>query len=301
MPYTGGDVYLAQDFQHMADQYNLRLLCEHLFDYSKRLTFIAFCLRILVFLVGAIFVLFSLSFPALPFYIALLSLISELLQWRSEILKGTSEGVLRSLEFRDSLGWAISSSTVSDILTTVPARIKAAIKNKQTQKKYFSSTQQNQFLMALENLQESAWHSKHLANRMGQIYLIISTVIVFLSIVALLWSIETIRSFLVPQNISRVVTATIMLIFSLRFVRLTVDYYNFSRRSQQIESRAEQLVETPKLSEMHVVRLFHEYQLLRATSPLIPTWIWRSMNSELNMLWKNYRVSSQSEQKPMEY
>jgi hypothetical protein len=295
----GGGVFSVQDFLPMAEQYNLRLLCEHLFDYSKRLAFIAFLFRILVFLVGAIFVLFALSFPALPFFIALLSLLAELLQWRSDTIKGTSESILRNLEFRDSLGWAISSSMLSDILATISIRIRAAIKNKQPQKQYFSSTQQNQLLMALENLQESAWHSKHLANRMGQIYFVISTIIVFLSIVALLWSIETIRSFVMLQNISRVVTATIMLIFSLRFVRLTADYYSFSRRSQQVESTAEQLVETSNLVEIQVVRLFHEYQLLRASSPLIPTWVWRSMNSELNTLWKNYRVSSQSRQKPM--
>jgi hypothetical protein len=275
----------------MVEQYDLHLLSENLFDYAKRLAFYGLTLRLLTFLVGAVIVIVAIDFPPLPFVIALLSLLAEIFQWRSDVIKGLSEGILRNLEFQDSFGWKISNSMISDILATVPSSVKSASKNKQTEKTYFASKQENQLMMALENLQESAWWSKHLANRMGQIYLAISVVVVFLSFVVLLISVETIQSFVVLQSIGRVVTSTVMLIFSLRFVRLTADYYSFSRRSHQIEEKAEQLAAALKPGEMQVVRLFHEYQLARGSSPLIPTWVWKSMNAELNTLWKTYRAS----------
>jgi len=278
----------------MAEQYNLRLLCQNLFDYSKRLASFAFVLRMLSFIMGATFILLSINFPQLPLVIALFSLVAEIVQWRSEAVKGSSEGLLRNLEFQESLGWPISNSTISDTLATIPSSVKKTIKNKQLEKQYFSSQQEKPLIKSLENLQESAWWSKHLSNRMGHIALAATAIIVLISIVVLLVSIETVQSFVVLQNISRVVTSAIMLIFSLKFVRTTADYYNFGKKAEHVESSAEHLSKTKKLNEMQVVRLFHEYQLSRATSPLIPTWLWKSMNEELNVLWTTYRTTSGS-------
>lgn len=276
----------------MVEQYNIRLLCQNLFEYSKRLAFFVLTLRILAFLIGATLILLSLNFAQLPFLIALLTLFAEMIQWRSEVIKNTGESLLRNLELQESLGWPISNSMISDTLAIIPTWMKKKIRNKHPEQEYFASRQQKPVIKALENLQESSWWSKHLANRMGYIYLAVTIFIVFISIVTLLVSIETITSFMVLQNISRIVASTIMLIFSLKFIRLTVDYFTFSKRSQQIESKAEQLTRIKKLNELVVVSLFHEYQLVRATSPLLPTWLWKYMNPELNALWNAYRSTT---------
>ncbi len=278
----------------MAEQYNLRLLCQNLFDHSKRLAFFALTLRVLLFAIGSIFVLFAFNFPQLPLLIALFSLVAEIFQWSSDAAKSSSESLMRNLEFQESFGWPISNSMLSDVLATIPGWIKKTIKDKKPEKEYFTSQQEKPLLKALENLQESAWWSKHLANRMGQIYLGATVIIVLASFAVLLVSVETVQSFTVLQNISRVVTSTIMLLFSLKFIRLTADYNNFGKKAEQIESRAEHLSKIKKLKEIQVIRLFHEYQLSRAASPLIPTWLWKYMNAELNALWITYRTTSVS-------
>lgn len=292
MPFIGGAVFLVQGFLPMADQYNLRLLCQNLFDHSKRLAFFALMLRMLSFATGSTFVLLALNFPQLPLVIALISLVAEIIQWRSDAVKNSSESLLRNLEFQESLGWPISNSMLSDTLATIPGWIKKTIKDKKPEKEYFASQHEKPLLKALENLQESAWWSKHLASRVGFIYLVVTAVIVLVSFAILFVSIETVHSFALLQNIARVVTSTIMLLFSLKFIRLTADYFNFSKKAEQIESRTEHLFKTKKLNEMQVVRLFYEYQLSRAYSPLIPTWVWKSMNAELNELWIAYRATT---------
>lgn len=280
----------------MAEKYNPRLLCQILFDHSKRLAVIASLLKLGALAIGATLVLLAATFEMLPLIIAAISISSELFQWRSDHIKGIAEMILRKLDAYESFGWQIDTAEMSDVLARIPRGIKKAISEKEPSYQYFASHEVEGSQKALENVRESAWWSKHLAERTGQLYLVITVIIVLASVFVLAVSIETIRNFPVLVNISRVVTSVIVLLFSLRLIRLTYDYYNFSKKAQVVETSAEELLQR-KADRIHAIKLMYEYQLARAAAPLIPTWIWKFMNAELNELWNLYKTRTTGREK----
>ena len=78
----------------MAEKFNVRLLDQTLFNYSKWVTGISFAVRIFSYFVGIVVLLFALPFQLLPFLIALSSILADLLQWRSDHIKSVAESLL---------------------------------------------------------------------------------------------------------------------------------------------------------------------------------------------------------------
>lgn len=286
---------MAQTFLTMADskdrpRHNLRLLSRTLFELSKTWWTMALLLRLGVFIVGVIVVLFGLIPLLAPFLIAILSIVAEIFLWQSNRVKDTAETLLRKLDLQDSFGWTISNAELSDLLVRTAHGIRKQVSvNSDLEDGYFASTESVGPRRALETIQESAWYSKHLAQRTGYIYFWITCVAVAISVVVLIVSIETIRNFDVLSNIGRVVTSAILLIFSLGLIRSIEGYYSFSRKSEFIEESTKSLLHSGDDDPIQAIKLVYEYQLARASAPLIPTWVWNMMRDTLNDLWKEYR------------
>jgi uncharacterized membrane protein len=280
----------------MAEKYNPRLLCQTLFDHSKQLAVIALLFKLGAFAFGALMVLLAATFELLPLVIAAILILAELFQWRSDHIRGVAETILRKLDAYQSFGWQIDTAEMSDVLARTPFSIKKAISGKEPSYEYFSTKEVESPKKALENVRESAWWSKHLAERTGHFYLAVTLILVLGSFLILIVSIETIRNFTVLVNVARVATSVIMLLFSMRLIRLTFDYYNFSRKAHIVENRAEDFLQR-KADKVHAIKLMYDYQLARAASPLIPTWIWKSMSTELNELWNLYRQRTNGSEK----
>jgi hypothetical protein len=274
-------------------QYDPRVLDRALFELSKKWWLLALLCKLVVFVVSVVVILAGVIPQIAPFVTVVLSIAAELLLWQSNRTKGTAEALLRKLDSYDSFGWPISGAEMSDLLATVPSGVKARLSN-QVNGKYFASGEDPGPIRAVEDVQESAWWSKHLAARCSRICLWTTCIAVSTSIVLIVVSIETIRDFDVLSSIGRVVTSTIALIFSLGLFRLTVGYYDFSRKSARVERETDQLLRHTGLDSIQAVKLAYEYQLARASAPLIPTWIYDSMRSEFNELWARYRRRSSS-------
>ena len=110
------------------------------------------------------------------------------------------------------------------------------------------------------------------------------------SIVLLIVSLNTIANVQVLNQVGRVVTSVILLIFSLGLFRFTLGYYSFARSSERTEEAAKALVAHPPLEHVEVLKLWQDYQLARASAPIIPTWIWKRREEKLNKLWTTYRA-----------
>ena len=111
----------------------------------------------------------------------------------------------------------------------------------------------------------------------------LSSVIVLLVGIAALENRETLTS------VGRIVTAALMLVLSLGLVRLTLAYYQLSKKAEHTEREAgRQLGANP--NELEVVKTWHDYQVSRAGAPLLPTTLWRAMRPALNEAWKLYRI-----------
>lgn len=267
-----------------------RKLCSAYFKMAKRLWGAALLCKLTIILTGALVVWFSVFAKAAPFVAFLLAIFAEWLAWRSDKTKGVAESLLRKLDFRDALGWEISKAEVSDILARTSAKIRSSIPPDDGQGNYFASRDAEGTTRALKNIQESAWWSKHLAEKMGQ-YALALTIITFVgSLFVLVVSISTAVNSEVLSSIGRVITSVLMLVLSLGLIRLTLGYYAFSRKAQRAEERAGECLKYG-CGNLDAVKLYNEYHLDRASAPLIPDWAWKLNQEYLNELWSDYRTS----------
>jgi len=269
----------------MAEKFNIRLLDQTLFDDAKRISSFSLILRGLSFAIGVGVLLFSISFEKLPFVVAIISILAELLQWRSDHVKKIAESLLRKLEYQDGMGWHISKIEISDLLARSPIYIRNSITYRNPTYKYYESTEEIGIKRLLENLVESSWWSKHLSETAGHFFTLITTLIIFGSVTVLIISIESIQNFSVLTNISRIITSTLLLLFSLRLIRQSSDFYSFSRLAAISENKATELLQSENFDKDRSIKVLIDYQFARGGSPIIPTWIWKMRRSVLNELW----------------
>lgn len=273
----------------------LRQLSISFFELAKQWWNASLWFKILTVILSLIVILFGQIPQLAPFIAAILSITSELLAWRSDKIKRTADSLLGKLDLADSFGWELSGKEVSDLLVQTPKSIKSNLNSHELQSTYFASRETIGAQRAIENIQESAWWSKHLARRVGLVYLIVASIIVFISIALLIISIETIKDFNQLSNMGRAITSVIVFIFSVGFFRIAENYYDFSQNAERAEVCALHLLSS-KVDEAHAIKLVYEYQLIRSATPLLPTWIWKLMQKELNLLWKDYRQNNEGEE-----
>ena len=109
------------------------------------------------------------------------------------------------------------------------------------------------------------------------------------SIGALIFSIETVHDFSMLPNIARVVTSTLMLVFSLDLLRISLSYQKYSRKAATIERQAERLLRDGTVDVIQAIKLMQDYHLAHAEAPMNPHWMWSSMRDDLDELWQAYR------------
>lgn len=268
---------------------NPRALCQVYFTLAKRWARFSFICKLVGFLVGVLTVMIPLVPTYAPVLVFVLAVLADWLAWRSDAYKGIAEALLRKLDGHDSFGWALSKAELSDLLMRSPLGADKLVVAKGLSGEYFASKEPPGTKRALENLQESAWWSKHLSERMSSYYLVGTCLLVGIAILVLLISVQTIDNTQTLSSLGRVVTSALTLVFSLNLFRSVLGYQSFSTKAGQIEKTTESLLANSGVQESEAIKLMSEYQLIRASAPLIPTWLWNRMENELNATWKQYR------------
>jgi hypothetical protein len=292
--FTGGNVFLVLGFLPMANQasnlrYDPRTLCQAYFELAKRWMIAAISLKILIFLFGILTIFLPIIPGYAPVIITIFSIASDLFTWRSDMIRGTADALLRKLDYWDSFGWAISRAEMSDILMRSPTKLYKIAPTEIVGEEYFASKEREGAKRAMENIQESAWWSKHLSERMGQYCFAVTGTLIAVLLGVLLVSVQTVTGSHTLANIGRVVTSALMLVFSLELFRFVVSYYGFSRKAAQIEEKIENLIKLQTLDDIAAIKIVQEYHIARASAPLIPSWVWKQMRNDLNEMWKKYR------------
>lgn len=265
-----------------------RKLLDALFARTKNWWGAALLCKLGLVLLGALNVFL---FPNVRYGSVMITLVyvtSELCQWRSDVFKGSAQSLQRKVDFRNSFGWEISGAEMSDLLMDTPAKIRRKIPPLSTKDEYFASQEPPGATRAIENLQESAWWSKYIAKRMGHLCLGATIMLVALSVITLVVSIDAVASRDVLSSIGRVVTSVLMLIFSVGLIRLAIGYYGFSGKAAQSVERTAILFNSG-CDQVEAIKAWHEYQTARAAAPLLPSWLWKLMNKDLNLMWGDYR------------
>jgi hypothetical protein len=252
----------------------------------KRWLAVALSLKGLLFAGGTLTVLSSVDSLIAPLVIAALAAASELAMWRSDFVKGVAEAVQRKLDFENSFGWHITNADLRDVLARYATDLQAL--QEESTSNYFASQEPPGPQRALQNLQESAWWSKHLTESMWKVCLIGICVLVVLCLGLLLTSIQAISDQAVRVSIAKVITSGILLLFSLNLLRSMVGYFTFSKKAEKTEDAASKLLETGSARDIDPIKIWQEYQLARASAPLLPTWMWKLRQRRLNQLWQHY-------------
>lgn len=270
--------------------HNASLLRNKLFAACKTWLAVSLATKALVFVVGAVSVSFSLYTEKVPFVVGTLMAAAELAMWRSDKIKGIAESLHRKLDLENSFGWTITNAEISDILARTSFNLDHLSQDKQTGSNFFASGDGAGPKRAIANLQESAWWSKHLAESMWIVCLLTMVVLVICSVAMLIASLDTVSNATTRHQIGRIVTSVILLIFSLGIFRYALGYYSFARSAERTEESTKALAARTTIESMDALKLWQDYQLSRATAPILPTWIWKMRQRKLNSLWTAYRL-----------
>lgn len=214
----------------------------------------------------------------------LLGALSAYFGWQSDAMREKAELTLRKFEMYDGLGWGISRREINNLLASAPKSVVAAVESPEV-KTFYASTTGKGPTRLLENLEESAWWSKHQANEMARWVGLLSALIAILGLVILGVAFQTGVGQTAVDSIAQVAISIVMFMFSGGYVRLAFDYRGFALAAKEVEMKAEQLRKSPPIEETEAIKLKQDYQLARSGAPLLPEWNYNRMKNRLNALW----------------
>ena len=264
---------------------DLRAINRHHFSRAKTLWTASNVLKFSVFAVGVVAVFSPQRSGSIPYIVFVLAVTSELVQWRSDIAKSRSEALLRKLDYCRSFGGEISEADKRDIASYVPKPAREKFRREAAVDTYFESREPPGARKAAENLAESAWYSRELAGQMVTFSIIVIVLVFLTAVGALIFASNNIPSSATLSGLSRVVTAWLLLIFSLGLFRNAWGYYKFKERADKSYGMGRHLL-TGEVTTEDALTQWHEYQVGRASSPLIPDWLWNRKQDGLNDAWQ---------------
>lgn len=253
------------------------------FEVAKRRWAFALALKLAMFAIGLWFSLGD-GWSYSPLVLLGLALASEFLQLASDQAKGQAEAVLRMLDRCRSFGYQISEADLRDLALAASKRQRTALRSKSRGDVYFSTTEGAGPRAAICNLQESAWYTRHLAERMWMGFFVAIVACIASAVGGLL---VVTRATLTPvgrDQISRAATAWLLLLVSLNMIKSVIGYWKMARRCERTEQACAHLL-AGDVSEVDALRQWHEYQIARAAAPLMPDWIWGAMSDDLARGW----------------
>lgn len=269
-------------------------LREALFERAKAWWVGTLVARVVSFVLSGALVL-SGAIPQLaPYLIAALALLAEGLQWRSDVIKGSAESLKRKLEYHNAFGWAITGYEMAQYLLQVPRKSIQRLPREGEGEPYFASTQGIGPTRALENVRESAWWSKNQAERLGHICFGITALAFLVALAILLFAVQAVDDPSARSGIGRIVTATITFVVSFGLIRLALGYAGFAKAAARVVESAEQALGAGGGEMIQAIKLLHDYQLARASAPLLPTWYYNRIRGHLNRLWDAYLNRAQA-------
>ena len=192
----------------------------------------------------------------------------------------------------DGLGWPVSAKELSDLLVTV-SRHEREQAHEEPEQSYFASKAPQSAQRLLENLEESAWWTKHLAGSMAFHTSLLCVAVFVVAAITLVVTLQSTASQTTADTVAKVTTSIVVFIFSGGYFRLAFEYNQFSRGAEQIENQANFLLQRKDFPEIQATKLLHDYHIIRAGSPLLPNWLWKYRRGDLNELW-DQRLSSQA-------
>lgn len=246
----------------------------------------AIILQVVLYVAGIVALVFpevTLTYPwvALP-----LALVTADIAGRASKYKGMAETAKRHHELLLSFGEQPSKNQLADLSQVfskaIPKQTHELLKSGIT----YASTAALGPKRALENLSESAWFTKHLAGRCETIVRLVFIITLLIAVSLLLWAASTVSGTTSGMAIAKGVAATLIFLVSVGSIRGWIAYQSLHKKAGEIDAEACRLKEQEEPDPFRVHRLLSEYQLSRASAPMIPTWVWKLHRNSLNEHYK---------------
>ena len=249
-------------------------------------------LQVFLFLGGLVSIFsdrWSLGYPWLAF---LAAVAGALITARATYLKGRAEFLKRQHEYLDALDRGPSAHTLANLRAELPIELRPEAERLLTEGVTYASDSPVGLKRVLENVCESAFFSQYLAGRCASYLLGLLVVTGVLAISFLLYCLHTLHDTETSVTAARSVAATLVFLISVGTIRSWRGYANFSAKADQAHAEAERLLAQETLDPCEAHRLLSEYQLARATAPLIPTTVWKLHRDRLNEIWSTRHNSN---------
>lgn len=272
----------------MKDDTSLDSLRKAQFDSAKRFWLLEHICRLTAVTVS-ILAIFT-TWPDWMFGLvaALCTIFYVIFQWFSDYYQSRADSILRKIEMWNGLGWAITTKEISDLLVDAPK----ALSNNQGGSNYFSSGASQSIKRVLENLEESTWYTKHQAKRMSIFLFITSCVGILVAFFTLFISLQNAITQPTASTIADITMSVVVFMFSGGYIRLAYKYLRLFQQAERIEDITYSMIQeslTKDIADIQAIKLLHDYQIIRAKSPMLPNWLWTLMEKRLNTLWREHR------------
>jgi len=266
---------------------DLRSLNQARFHAAKKYWLYAISTKCVGFIFGGV-TLFWLNSWSYSYWMMLgIMLTAEVLQLASDYVKAQSEKLLRKLDMCLSFNIELSPADARDIAAASPRSERKKSKKEGVLDTYFTSRSSVGPVRAIENLLESAWYTERQCQWIIYALYIIIGVFVALSFIALIIISNEGGDASTRHDVSRVLTSWLLLLFSLGLIRNLVGYQNFRNQCLQTIRTAE-FMQSNSVLDIEAIKQWHEYQIGRSNSPLLPNWVWNLMKDNLSEDWSRY-------------
>jgi hypothetical protein len=224
----------------------------------------------------------SLNYPFIAFPIAILHLwISQ----RAARFKGAADECKRKHELLEGFGKKPSGKWLANFRLEYRGTLKPKVDALLREGITYASKEPEGARRVLENVAESAWFSHHLARWCANALLVSLTIIGVGLVVVLLFVVASTAQMESREAASRAVAATFLFLISLGMVKACISYQKFSKKADKADDEATSQLKSESPSDFDALRILSEYQIARASAPMIPTWVWKINKKHLNGNW----------------
>jgi hypothetical protein len=264
----------------------LGTLVNRAYDRAKRWSGAGLILQVVLFGAGVVAIFWPAVTLSYPWVAVPLALMGAEIARRAATYKGLAETAKRQHEYVVGFGVKPSLGQLADLRQSLQKEMSGEDDELLKKGITYASNEQVGPRRALENLCESSWFTKHLANQC--VMWVAATVIIALTIGVslLLWTTSSLAPTAGGLAAAKSVAASFIFLISVGSIRSWVAYAKLSHKAKDIDSEASRLLNTDAPSAFDVQRLLTEYQVSRASAPLIPTWIWKIHRTSMNADWE---------------
>ena len=264
---------------------NFHKLFQGRFRSAKAWHILAECTSLTILIVDIIVIFTERWSILLTGIVVLMAVMNTVCIWLSDRQNDLAQLMLRKFELFDSLGWKISNLEVADWLVGLPNRTRLAVHSIESDP-FFASHEPAGTKRMMKNLEESAFWSKHEARWMFIIVLILGIITLLFSLVIGAISLEGGTAAEYPGRIADTIIAIFTFVFSGGYFRLAFEYKSFADQAHECKGKATQLLQGTSIPETDAVKTLMDYQIARATAPILPDWIYLILRKRLNEIWK---------------